>query len=162
MKNDADHVIDAGGSTANEKQSVFFMARGRGKCEWLLGNSRTLTFDPWQRQTVTRNNKSLDAMISWMHFNPGARLGNRNALLRIKNLTTQASHTLTYDHLTSAWQKFHDELGLIPDAIFMTGRSQAQLRDADKTDLNPNPPLPTSFMGVPFHITSNLDTGEAI
>jgi hypothetical protein len=166
MINDAEHVIDAGGTTAGEKSSIFMVARGRGKVEWLLGNARTLTFGDWLRQTVARTvngaTANLDAMVSWMHFNPGVRLGNRNALVRIKNLTTQAGATATYDQLTQAYQQMTDDLGMVPDALFMTARSQRQLRDAVKTDLNPNPPLPTEWNGLPIYISSNIATGETI
>ncbi len=72
-------------------------------------------------------------MSSWMHFAPGVRLANRNALVRIKNITTEANKKLTWDLMQDAYQKCVDELGILPTHIFMSGRSRRQLRDLSIT-----------------------------
>lgn len=159
MKNDAHHVFDAEGTTADEKQSVFLMAGGREKIEWLLGNGRTLTFDPWARGNVKLESGTMDAMSSWMHFQPGARLANRNALLRTKNLTTQNGKTLTFAHLRTMHSTMTNN-GLIPSGFWMTTRSRDQLHDSLKTEFNPEPPIPTEYLGTPFILTPNLRSGE--
>lgn len=160
MNVDANHVVNVGG-TEDKKTSVFFLSLGHEKVELLLGNDRTLTFDAWMRQTVkTADGKNLDAMISWMHYAPAVRLGNRNAMVRIKGITTESGKTLTWDHMQDAYQHCVDDLGIIPTHIFMTGRSRRQLRDLSKTPENPNPELPKDFEGIPIvtsHSVSNIE-----
>lgn len=163
MATDADHVIDVAG-TAGARSSVFFLAAGPEKVEWLFGNSRTLEFDEWKRQTTSApvGSGEIEALISWLHFAPGARLANRNALVRIKGITAEENKTLTWDRMQDALQKCKDGLGMVPSHIFMTARSQRQLRDLSKTPENPNPPLPTSFEGIPIETTHSLSNNETI
>lgn len=158
------HVIDAAGTT-NEKSSVFFACLGPNKIEVLLGNGRSITFDEWLRQTVSApdgNGGEIEAMISWMHFAPGVRLANRNALVRIKGLTKENGKKLTWDRMQDALQRCKDELGMIPTHCFMTGRSRRQLRDLSVTPENPNPSLPKEFEGIPIIQTHSLSNAETI
>lgn len=162
MSNDATHVIDAG--AAANKTSVYIVAKGPEKVEWLFGNNRTLDFDEWAKQTVKgANNLDMEAMISWMHFTAGVRLANRNALFRIKGLgTTDGVDTLTFDHMQDALQIMRDDLGMEPTDIFMTGRSRRQLRNLSVTPENPNPPLPTDFEDIPIHQSHAISNAETI
>ena len=64
--------------------------------------------------------------------------------------------------MQDAKQKCTDELGMRPTHIFMTGRSQRQLRDLSVTPENPNPPLPTMFEGIPIIQTHSLSNAETI
>jgi len=163
MSTDADHVINATGTTS-AKSSVFFLSLGPSKVEWLLGNGTSIAFDEWRKETVSApdgKGGEIEAMTSWMHFAPGARLANRNAMLRIKNLTEESGKKLTWDLMQDAQQKFIDELGMVPTHVFMTGRSRRQLRDESVTAENKNPPLPTEFEGIPIvqsHSLSNTET----
>lgn len=162
MANDETHVVNVGGGE-NKKTSVFFLALAQEKVNLLLGNHRTLTFDAWNRQTIkVDDDKNLDALLSWMHFAPGVRLGNRNAMVRIKGITTENGKTLTWDHMQDAYQHCVDDLGIIPTHIFMTGRSRRQLRDLSKTPENPNPELPKDFEGIPIVTSHSISNVEQI
>lgn len=162
MSTSANHVIDATGTTG--KSSVFFVSAGAEKLQWLFGNGQTIDFDEWIRQTVKApvGDGEIDALTSWMHFAPGVRLANRNAVVRIKNITEESNKKLTYDLMQDALQKFRDEHGMEPTDIFMTGRSRRQLRDSAKTPEIVNPPLPTEFEGIPIRQTHALSNAETI
>ena len=102
-----------------------------------------------------RGHDELDA------FRAGARLGNRNALVRIKNIT--AAVPATFDLMHTALQQMRDDLGIIPQAIFMSGRSQRQLRDSLKTALIDSSDLPTEFENIPDTTPSHsIVNGEII
>ncbi|XHR27543.1 MAG: major capsid protein [Chthoniobacteraceae bacterium] len=159
---DTSHVIDAGGTTA-AKSSIFFTALGRNKAEFWFGNNRALEFDDWfQGNVLDVAGNPYEAENSWMHCSVGARLGNRNAFVRIKNITAEDGKTATYELMHQALRQMRDDLGQIPTHIFMTGRSQEQLRQCDKTALNPNPPLPTAFEGIPILPSHNISNAETI
>lgn len=159
----AANTIDATGTTGGEKSSVFFVSVGANKAEYWFGNNRTLTFDDWQKLTVNdAAGKPMEAETSWMHSTPGFRLSNRNAVVRIKNLTTQAGKTLTWALMNAAYQKMTTDLGMIPTHIFMSGREQEYLRVLSITPENPNPPLPEKFHGIPILVTHNIIAGETI
>jgi len=161
--NDASHVIDAGGTDNANKSSIFFVAAGRGKCEFWFGNNRALAWDDWYRQTAyDANGKPYDAENAWMHCSVAARLGNRNSFVRIKNITTQNGATATFDMMHQALRQMRDDLGQIPTAIFMTGRTQEQLRETLKTALVTNPSLPKEFEGIPIYPSHNVLNNEAL
>lgn len=158
----AGNVVDATGTDAPTKTSVFFVATGTNKTLYWWGNNRTMSFDDWYRATTrTADNKDIEAEICWMHATPGFQLANRNAVLRIKNITNQTGHTLTWDLMHAAWNKMVTN-GMLPDAIFMQVGQQEQLRQDLVTDLLPNPPTPTEFNGVKFQITQNILSGETL
>lgn len=160
---DSTHVVDAGGSTA--KSSVFFVCDGMNKLQWLFGHNRLIQFEDWYDQTVADDadaTKSLEAKIAWMYFNPGVKLANRNALVRIKNIgTTVGTNALTWDMMMDGKQKMA-ELGMTPTRILMSYRSQRQLRDLSKTPENPNPPMPKEFEGIPIEPTHSISNAETI
>ena len=163
MLADATHNIDAEGTTADGKSSVYFLSVGANKLEYWFGSNRTLTFDDWVKQTVKdEQQRDMEALTSWMHANVGLRLANRNAVLRIKNITEQGGHTLTWTHMYKALRQMRDDCGQNPTHIFMTGRSQEQLRQARITDLLPDPPLPKDLEGIPFVITHGISNAETI
>jgi len=160
--NDAAHVINAGGA-ADDKSSIFFTALGRNKAEFWFGNNRALAFEDWFRANANDSKgQPFEAENSWMHCSVGARLGNRNALVRIKNLTTEEGKGATFDLMHQALRQMRDDLGQIPTHIFMTGRSQEQLRQCLKTALNPNPELPKEFEGIPILPSHNVLNNETI
>lgn len=163
MGTGASYTVDAGANAA--KSSIYFVSVGLGKLDYWFGSNRTLQFDDWNQQTVhDANGLDMEALISWMHCNVGMRLANRNALVRVKNIgaNNDAGHTATFDHMYAALEQMRDDLGQIPTHILMTGRTQEQLRDSLKTDLNPNPPLPKEFEGIPIKISHNISNAETI
>lgn len=164
MGNTADHVTDVAG-TLGARSSIFFVATGANKTEWILGNNRTIEFGDWDLQTVvddTDSTKSLLAMISWLFFNPGCRVSNKQTVHRIKGLTAESGKKATWARMRAAKQTMWDNLGQIPTHIFMNGRSITQLREENVTPENPNPPEPKEFDGVPIIRTNSISLTETI
>jgi hypothetical protein len=90
----------------------------------------------------------------------GLRLANKNCAVRVKNIGSDNGKGLTDDLIAGANQRF-TEFGPEPTHILMNGRSQEQLRQSRKTDLNPNPPLPVEWNGIPIIRTAGLVNSEA-
>lgn len=158
-KADSNHEVDATGTSA--KTSVWFIRTGSETLEYLFGNGRTITFgDDWPIETVyDASGNPFQAYTNWMTGNIGLRLANQNAALRIKNIGTAANKTLTFAHLREAYKKFTD-FGWEPSYIMMSPRSQEQLWNLSVTPENPNPPVPTSWQGIPIEVTNSISNNE--
>lgn len=157
---DADHEVNAGGSTG--KTSVWFLRVGRETIEFLFGQGQTLRQLQWLAETVQdENGKEFRALCNWLKGRVGVRLANRNAAVRIKNIGTDNGKGLTDDLMFEAWNKFVD-LGWEPNLILMNGRSQEQHRKSRITDLVVAPPLPTEFQGAPIVRTAQIMNGETV
>lgn len=166
MLADADHEIDATGTAA--KSSVFFVRLARETLQVLTGNGTAMTLqDEWKQETVyDAAGNPFQALTNWMNFAVGARLANKHAVVRIKNIGTAAGKTLTDDLMYDAYEKFTTNLGAEPTHIFCTPRSQSQLRKS-RTNTGSNekgtpPPLPTDWNGIPIVKTSAISNAETI
>jgi len=156
--------VDATGTTA--KSSVFFVRIARETCQFLFGNGTTIDLQPeWKEETVLdSNNLPYQAMTNWLNGAVGARLANKNSVVRIKNIGTAAGKTLTDAHMFSAYEKFTTALGAEPTHIFLTPRSREQLR-ASRTATSPNgapAPLPADWNGIPLIASSAISNAETI
>lgn len=159
----ATHVHDATGASA--KSSVWFLSLGREKLEWLWGNNETVTLDgEWKEETLyDANGNGFPGLSNWVKGRPGLRLANKNAAVRIKNLSTGAGKTLT-DAMMFAALRLTMDLGVDPTVIVMNGRSADQLR-ASRTATNVTgapAPLPRDFEGIPIHISTSITNDESI
>jgi hypothetical protein len=153
--------VDATG-TAN-KSSVWFLEVGPEMVEFLFGRGKTITMgEEWDVETVLdSNNKEFQAYTNWLNGRVGARLANKHAAVRIKNLGTAAGKKLTDALMFSALEKC-DELGMTPNVIFGRPRSFYQLqesRTATTKDGRPAP-LPRDWEGIPIVPTINITTSE--
>lgn len=158
----ATHVVDASGSS--NKSSVWFLQLGTGMLDHVYGNDTTLNFrDSWMEETVEDSNgKKLRALTNYLSGRVAPRLANKNAAVRIKNLA--ASTQVLTDALMFDALKLCEDLGMQPNAIFMTSRSLNQLRDSRTTyhPLGLPAPLPREFEGIPIYQTRNLSNAETI
>lgn len=162
---DADHVVDATGSTA--KTSVWMVRLGRETLELLGGNSSSITFDEgdWIEETIyDASGNPIPALTKWLRGDLGLRLANKNCAVRIKNLSTDFGKGLTDALLGKALELF-TEFGPEPTHIIMNGRSREQLRTS-RTNTGSNekgspPPVPADWMGIPIIRTSGLVNSEA-
>ncbi len=166
MLADADHEVDAGGGAA--KSSVFFVRLARETLQVLTGNGTALSMqEEWKEETVyDANGNPFQALTNWLNFAVGARLANKHSAVRIKNLGIAAGKTLTDDLMFDAYEKFTTALGAEPTHIFMTPRSQSQLRKS-RTNTGSNEkgkpvPLPTDWEGIPIVKTSAISNAETI
>ncbi len=158
---DTNFSVDATGTLV--KTSVWFVKFGMGGVEWLYGNNlQGLHPEPMRKGDYTDGNgKTFTAMIQESLMFPGVKVSSPWGVVRIKNIGTANGKTLTWARMREAWYKMANK-GVIPDAIFMSPRSQAQLQEANVTTENPNPPLPTHFNGVPICPTNSITDAETV
>lgn len=160
---DADHTVDATGTTG--KTSVWIVELGLYSLDHIYGNNSTISFgDDWIETVSTGvNGKPLRVLQNWMSARWAPRLANKNAAVRIKNVSAETGKTLTDALLAEGMQKAKD-LGMNPNAIFMTSRSHSQWR-ASRTTYSPTgevAPLPTNFDGVPVYSSNNISNSETV
>lgn len=166
MLADADHEVDATGAAA--KSSVWFARIGRETLQFIGGNGSTITMaEEWKEETVyDSDNNPFQALVNWLNGAIGARLANKHSVVRIKNIGTANGKTLTDALMYQAYEKFTTNLGAEPTHIFMTPRSQEQLR-ASRTNTGSNekgtpPTLPSDWNGIPIVKSSAISNNEAI
>lgn len=158
--------VDATGAAA--KSSVFFVRVARETLQFIGGNNNALTMAPeWTEDTVyDTDGNPFQAHTNWLNGAIGARLANKNACVRIKNIGTADGKKLSDILMYQAYEKFTTALGAEPTHIFMTPRSQEQLR-ASRTNTGSNekgnvPTLPSDWNGIPIVKTSAISNDEAI
>lgn len=160
----AANEIDATGTSA--KSSVYFVRVARETCQFLFGNGTTIDLQPeWKEETVLdANSNPFQAMTNWLNGAVGARLANKNSVVRIKNIGTAAGKTLTDAHMFSAYEKFTTALGAEPTHIFMTPRSREQLRASRTATNGEGKPaaLPVDWNGIPIIASSAISNAETI
>ncbi len=158
---DTNFSVDATGTLV--KTSVWFVKFGFGGVEWLYGNNLAgITPQPPRLGDYTDGNgKTFTAMIQESYLFPGVKVSSPWGVVRIKNIGTANGKKLTWAHMREAWFKMANK-GVVPDAIFMSPRSQAQLQDANVTTENPNPTLPTQFNGVPICPSNSISDAETV
>lgn len=164
MLADTAHEVDATGTTA--KSSVYFVRIARETCQFLFGNGTTIDLQPeWKEETVNdANGNPFQALTNWLTGAVGARLANKNSVVRIKNIGTATGKTLTDALMYQAYEKFTTALGAEPTHIFLTPRSREQLRvsrTATTTTGQPAP-LPTDWNGIPLIASSAISNAETI
>lgn len=164
MLADAAHEVDATGAAA--KSSVFMVRIARETLQFLFGNGTTIDLLPqWREETVyDANANPFQAITNWMNGQVGARLANRHAVVRVKNIGTAAGKTLTDAMLFDAAEKFETACGAPPTHLFMTPRSVEQLRKSrTPTNQKGDPvPLPTTWETLPIVRSSAISNDEAI
>ena len=165
MLADSAHEVDATGSSA--KSSVLFVHIAEDTLQFLFGNGTTLDFEgEWNENDTALDSegKPYPAITNWMSCAVGARLANKNAVVRIKNIGTASGKTLTDALMYQAFEKFSTALGVPPTHVFMTPRSQEQLRSSrTATNATGAPaPLPVQWESLPVIVSSAISNAESI
>ncbi len=164
MLADTAHEVDATGSSA--KSSVYFVRIARETCQFLFGNGTTIDLQPeWKEETVNdASGNPFQALTNWLNGAVGARLANKNSVVRIKNIGTATGKTLTDALMYQAYEKFTTALGAEPTHIFLTPRSREQLRASRTatTTTGQPAPLPTDWNGIPLIASSAISNAETI
>jgi len=158
-------VVDAGGTTAGTGSSVWGVKFGPQHAQLVLGNNGSMMLSDWMTQQVTdASSKLYTAYCAALTAYPGLQVGNIYSVGRIKKLTEDSGKTLTDALVANLLQKFQTNLGMFPDALFMTPRSLYQLR-ASRTATTPGgtpAPIPTEVFGVPIVVTNQILNTEAL
>lgn len=157
--------VDAGGTTASTGSSVWGVKFGPQFATIVLGQNGIMDLSPFVQQQVTDANSNLyTAYCSALTAYPGLQLGNSYSVGRIKKLTADSGKGLTDLLIGQLLEKFATNLGMYPDVLFMTPRSQRQLRDS-RTATNPTgapAPFPSEAFGVPIQVTNQISNTESL
>jgi len=143
--------------------SVYFVAFGQNKVQWVFGNNGQMAMAPTRIGDIfTPDGGHVTGYISELEARPGLQCLNRYSIVRIQGLTGQAGYGLTDAKLGSA-------LALLPAAfrhtisdIFMSVRSGEQLR-ASRTAVNPTgapAPTPVDFEQIPIRYSDSISNVE--
>lgn len=165
--NATDMEVDATGSTATTGSSVWGVKFGEQYAQLVFGNNTTLSLGEWMTQQVVDPNaatKRYTAYTNGLTGWAGMQVGHKNCLGRIRDLTADSGKKLTDTLMSQLLEKFLTNLGMAPDAYFMTARSLFQLQ-ASRTATSPTgapAPIPDSFMGVPIIVTNSLLNTETL
>jgi hypothetical protein len=151
--------VDATGTTAGEKTSVWGFRLNRNQTQFLLGMNGSLNMSAVDlRDVLGTNGKPLEAYVQSLLAHIGMKVSDLRSVGRIKNLTADSGKGLTDDLVMTLINKFPTNQG--PDVLFMNKTSREQLRQSRVTDLLVSPPLPTESHGVPIVTTDAIVLGE--
>ncbi len=153
--------VDAGGP--DTKSSVWALKLGPQACQMVWGLEGALRLSDPRRETATdANGNEYDALQQTFDgAYPGFAVHNVMAVARIKNLSDD-SNTLTDALMSDLMEKFPEAFH--PDVIFMTRRSQSQLRKSRTatTESGKEAQTPMDFDGTPIRISEAILNNETV
>jgi len=161
---DSDHVVDFGGSTA--KTSVWVFADVGEAAKFLFGNSQTILMaDQWKEETIyDASGGKLPGLTNWIDGRVGAKLENKHAAIRIKNISLTASNGVYTNKFTDtalySALALLAALGRVPKLIIGHPFVFESLRQSRITALLPNPPAVMDWENVPCVRSINLSIDE--
>jgi len=162
-------LVDAEGSTATTGSSVWMVKGGAQGVQWVWGNDGSLSMSPVREERVTDSGgtNQYTAYFQEMLAYPGLQIGSTQCIGRIGEATEDSADGVTDQRLADLWSQF--PVAKKPDHIFMSRRSQRQLRDSriwatNGTVIEKGQPVPFdySWEGVPIHITDAIENTEVI
>lgn len=160
-------LVDAGGTTADTGSSCYMVRSGPKHVQWVWGLNGQLSIeDTIVQQVLDASSNPFTAYTQEMLAYPGLQVGSTLSFGRIGELTEDAGLGMTDLLLAELFAKF--PVGGKPDKIFMTRRSQRQLRDSrltatGMTIMASGQPVdfPDSWNNIPIYITDSIvDTEE--
>jgi hypothetical protein len=156
------HTIDATGTTANQKTSVWMIRAGYNSVSYLSVKGLSLPQGFKDETLEDSNGDPYQGLRGWIEGDVGLYVANKNSVLRIKNITSQTGKTLTDILLQSAVVQFQkNTAGLMPTHILMNSTTQYNYWQARITTEIKNPEWPTAFRGIPIITTESIISGEA-
>lgn len=164
-------VKDAGGTTASTGSSVWMVQFGPDSVQGVLANGGQFQFGPVRLESIldpldAGKTKYIDTYVQTLLAQVGLQVANVLRIARIKKLTADSGKGLT-DLLLMDTLALFKQTG--PNAIFLSLRSLAQLRDS-RTATNPTgqaAPFPTSILGIdgaeiPIYPTAGILDTESL
>jgi hypothetical protein len=117
--------------------SVWMINAGIQGIRMCYGMGSAITMSPWTEQQIVDPNASgkyIPAYVSSMNAWVGLQAGHPKCIGRIKDLTAESGKTLTWSMMNDLWSRF--PIGMKPTHVFMSRRSERQLREASTVTLN--------------------------
>jgi len=156
-------IVDAEGTTESGGSSIWLVKFGPRAVQWVFGSDGAIELsDVRIGDVIDDDSNPYTAYIQELLLWAGVQVGSKNVIAQIKNVTAQTGKTATDDLIYQALEKFPS--GIVPDAIFMTRRSQRQIRESrTATNATGTPaPLPMDVEGIPLLATDSILNTEAI
>ena len=128
-----DMVVDAGGTTASTGSSVWAVRWNNQDVQWIWGNNGSLELsDVSEQRILDALSNPFTAYVQEIFAHPGLQVASKWSVGRIKKITADATKTLTDALIATLLAKF--PVGKMPDVLYMSRRSLAQLRAAQYGD----------------------------
>lgn len=165
----------AAGTTATTASSVYMVKFGEKYVQLMPALARNgaglLNLPDFIIESIADSASKLAwAYTSELSSYLGLQIASPFSVVRICNVTADSGKTLTDAKLNAARRLF--PANFMPDAIFMSRRSQNQLQDSrtvtlygqgkTRPDQELFAPLPTSFEGIPITTSDNILDTDAI
>jgi hypothetical protein len=158
--------IDATGTTANQKSSVYAVKYGVQDVSYVYGGNNSFALSEFREQVLDDVPSFVADMSAWV----GLQVGNIYSVGRIKNLTAETGKGLT-DKLVAQLLKTMP-IGNRPDVLFMGRDAAFQLQSSRSSTVNATgnkqsdgrevwAPYPTESNGIPIVVTDSLTGTEA-
>jgi len=168
--------LASGGSDATSQSSVYGVKFGVQDVTLVAGGGNAFSLSEFRDETIyDASSKPLPGRVADLTGYIGMQIGNANCVGRIYNVgaTTETGDTLTDAKIATWLQKF--PVGYMPDAIFLSRRSLAQLQTARTVVINSGPgrvkaganveavaELPDSAFGIPIYVTDAIGITDAV
>lgn len=158
---DANMEVDATGTSQGKGSSVWAVKFGPQDVTWVYGDQGQLDMSDVRLESIAdESGKRFTAYVQELMAYPGLQVGNKHCIGRIRDLTDENGKGLTDDLIAQLIEKF--PAGVVPDVLFMTRRSLAQLRNSrTATNATGAPaPYPRDWEGIPIAVTDSLTNTE--
>lgn len=161
----ANMVVDATGTTESTCSSLWAVKFGPQMVQWIMGMGGSLNFSQPVIESVVDAadaTKKYRAYVSTMLARPGLQVGSLRGVGRIKKLTADVGKGLTDALIAQLLAKF--PVGVVPDVLFCSRRSRAQLQTSrTATNATGAPaPIPTESFGIPIAVTDSIVDTETL
>lgn len=153
--------VDATGTSQGKGSSVWAVKFGPQDVTWVYGDQGQLDMSDVRLESIAdESGKRFTAYVQELLAYPGLQVGNKHCIGRIRDLTDENGKGLTDDLIAQLIEKF--PAGVVPDVLFMTRRSLAQLRNSrTATNATGAPaPYPVDWEGIPIAVTDSLTNTE--
>ena len=168
------NVVDATGTSANTASSVYLVKFGLPDVHLVFGNNTTIEVSDFMDQLLSDGAGGeymgrVASLKTWV----GLAIGNVHCVGRIFNLTAETGKGLTDALIARAMSQF--QTGYLPDAIFVSRRSDFQLAASrPRTNYSlpgsarPGNTVPItdytagSYQGIPIIPTDSITDNQAI
>ena len=165
---DTAFTINAGGTTAAQKSSVYALRLGEDFSKLLTVDGLGMSNDAvWREATATGSNSlSLNAEELWVEGDMGYMPASDMAMYRAYNVTADSGKECTIEVMESLAELCRRQTGEGPDIYFMNGVKRKQLYDDFKTTEILKPSMPTEFeysgKTAPIFVTDRVIEGEVV
>lgn len=168
-------VVNSGGSNSTVQSSIYAVKWGVQDVMLIAGNGTTFDLSPFaDQQLLDSGNLPYPGRVANLTAWVGMQIGNVNCVGRIYNVGEMGETNDMADDAVISELLATFPVGYMPDAFFMSRRSQRQLQISRTVTINSGPgsakvagsveamaPLPDSAFGIPIYVTDSILNTDA-